>query len=111
MSPVPGHILSPVPAHMMSPAIRVGEIWSPGPNYPVMLPTSNIFPSRPTIPHHAFSSGTSDVSSASSGNYPYPCQPSQPEQPRRTSEAKGPQTFAEMGFVSKPVQDEGCAIM
>lgn len=24
---------------------------------------------------------------------------------------KGPQTFAEMGFVSKPVQDEGCSIM
>lgn len=24
---------------------------------------------------------------------------------------KGPQTFAEMGFVSKPVQDEGCVIM
>lgn len=24
---------------------------------------------------------------------------------------KGPQTFAEMGFQSKPVEDEGCTIM
>lgn len=28
-----------------------------------------------------------------------------------TGKAKGPQTFAEMGFVSKPVEEDGCVIM
>ena len=32
------------------------------------------------------------------------------ERPRNNWDS-GPQTFAEMGFVSKPVEDDGCLIM
>ena len=101
-------MMSPLPEKFMSPAPRVGEIMSPGPNHPAMLMSLNSFPSRPPIPHQAFSTGSLNNHLGSEG-FASPRRASQPDQLR--IEDKGPQTFAEMGFVSKPVQDEGCVIM
>ena len=86
---------------------------------------SGSFP-RPPIPHHAWS-GTSNGSdqsqySAGSGGQRYSLQDPgrrgsgegdkrrEEDRRRKEKDEKGPQTFAEMGFVSKPVEDDGCVI-
>lgn len=114
------------PGRVVSPAPKVGEIMSPGIAYaPNAYSSTGSFP-RPPIPHHAWSgvSNGSDQSqiSTGSGGMRYTLQDpgwgSLPEQERRREEERrrrekderGPQTFAEMGFVSKPVEDEGCVI-
>jgi hypothetical protein len=87
----------------------------------MMLPSNNSFPNRPPIPHQAFSISTRESEGDLSMSFPI----DGGGQERRGSaqsagssaggvgsdKGKGPQTFAEMGFVSKPVQDEGCLIM
>ena len=91
---------------MSSPKPRIGEIMSPGAFHPAMMPTTNSFP-RPPIPHHAFSSGSTDTT----GSLPSISDNRRREEAARKKMESGPQTFADMGFVSKPVEDEGCVIM
>lgn len=109
----------------MSPAPRVGEIMSPGPIHPAMMPTSGSFP-RPPIPHHAFTDSLTSSTASVIGEAPrrasqpalnYALQDSgavnipRNDVRRPSKEDQGPQTFAEMGFISKPVQEEGCIVM
>jgi hypothetical protein len=106
---------------------------SPGIQHPAMFPSGS-FP-RPPIPYQGWN-GYSDTPQAGSGQIrssgytlqdPGAASPlvgtgsfvaagrtdedgRRAEGDRRRKE-KEPQTFAEMGFQSKPVEDEGCTIM
>ena len=109
--PGPGPEQGPV----MSPAPRVGEIISPGVFHPDFGLNNGSFP-RPPIPHHAWSGAQSPLAprggSGERRDSPDAEQKRlEAERRRREREDKGPQTFAEMGFASKPVEDEGCCIM
>jgi hypothetical protein len=131
----PGRVVSPAPrpGDIMSPSIRPGDIMSPGIQHPAMFPSGS-FP-RPPIPYQGWN-GYSDTPQAGSGQRrgsgytlqdtsaatplvgtgPLPAAGRPGEDRRRAEEErrrkeKEPQTFAEMGFQSKPVEDEGCTIM
>jgi len=111
----PGPIASARPAPPASPGPRVGEIMSPGVFHPAFAPNNGSFP-RPPIPHHAWSGDQAPQdqrrgSGDRRGSQDEEQKRLEAERRRREKEDKGPQTFAEMGFASKPVQDEGCCIM
>ncbi|KAK6902667.1 hypothetical protein I203_107925 [Kwoniella mangroviensis CBS 8507] len=129
--PMPMPTSSPSP---ISPAIRVGEIMSPNIKITGYIPSSNSFPSRPPIPHQSFNQGPnldnqnqtfpnsrrpqqgridengrrrppSGVSTSTSlSDLPIPDERNKPPK-------KEAQTFAEMGFQSKPVEEDGCVVM
>ncbi|KAK8869999.1 hypothetical protein IAR55_000569 [Kwoniella newhampshirensis] len=128
----------PIP---MSPTPRVGEIMSPNPNYQILPQSSSFpsrppiphqsfhNPPRAGLDPQTFPrrqggdvfgqtggegrrnsrpySGVSTSTSLSDLPIPEERRGCSSEQDKR----KGPQTFAEMGFVSKPVQEEGCLVM
>ena len=129
-----GRTISPAPrvGDIMSPSTRPVHIMSPGispANYPAISPSGS-FP-RPPIPHQAWN-GFPDASQTNSGERrgsgyslqdpgmrgePNTGQAMSADEDRRRAEVerrkkeKEPKTFAEMGFQSKPVEDEGCVVM
>ncbi|WWC69682.1 uncharacterized protein I206_103625 [Kwoniella pini CBS 10737] len=128
--PITTTTTSPSP---ISPNIKVGEIMSPNINnnnnnhYYI----KNQMPSnRPPIPHQSFSQNYSNPKSDENGrrpsgiaisttntslsDLPLPEENSKQPQPQPQSQSqpkKEAATFAEMGFQSKPVEEDGCAIM
>ena len=108
------------PPRVISSAPRVGEIMSPspGPYHPAMF-SSGSFP-RPPIPHQAWGEGQPNSLPGPRIDGKYSLQDNGPTgngggvrrvENRQKRKDDGPATFAEMGFVSKPVEDEGCTVM
>ncbi|WWC61395.1 uncharacterized protein I303_103978 [Kwoniella dejecticola CBS 10117] len=132
--PVPSASPSPMSPRVQA-GVGVGEIMSPNVNdyYGNPIPSSNSFPSRPPIPHQSFNqnqtypdnnarrqqgyrpdengrkpSGVSvSTTSTSLSDLPLPEEGKDGNRPPKKEAA----TFAEMGFQSKPVEEDGCVIM
>ncbi|WVQ71437.1 hypothetical protein IAR50_000974 [Cryptococcus sp. DSM 104548] len=123
------------PGEIMSPITMSSPISSPSPNIrpPMPMrqgcqdPPPSAYPpgaALPTVPRPAFSrqnsnnsvgshpgqSTASSVISSSTGASESPV-PAGARSGAGPEKKKGPQTFAEMGFVSKPVEEDNCVIM
>ena len=124
-----------------NPMSPIPEMMSPSPaNYPQAPPQPMAFPARPSVPYQSFAapvtinrrqSPAPGVQARRYSQVPVPAQgqgQGQSNGADRLSSPvkgpglqqclggqggpqKGPKTFAEMGFASKPVEDEGCCIM
>ena len=122
-----------------NPMSPIPEMMSPSPaNYPQAPPQPMAFPARPSVPYQSFAAPVtinrrqSPAPGAQARRYsqvPIQSQgqgqgngadrlPSPVKRPDlqqapggQAGPQKGPKTFAEMGFQSKPVEGEGCLIM
>jgi hypothetical protein len=123
-----------------NPMSPIPEMMSPSPaNYPQSPPQPMAFPARPSVPYQSFAApvtinrrqspapgaqarrysqvpqGQGQGQGSGADRLPSPVKgqgiPTQQSLGSQGGPQKGPKTFAEMGFQSKPVEGEGCVIM